>query len=171
MAVVIGQPAVPNSLPKETSVAPLQECTALCPMSSVDPLSLPSGSVQCRLISPEILASTLRMLSSSSAISSPSGATARSPFPPASWPSLADNSFYTWQHGSSTISDMGDTYKNKPGTTHLGHGTVTSMEILPLQILQLSATKRRGHWVSHAVACATLLAPFVALPNSSHRTH
>ncbi|KAK8782904.1 hypothetical protein V5799_015755 [Amblyomma americanum] len=78
------------------------------------------------------------------------------------FPSLADNSFYTWQHGSSTISDIGDAYKNKPGTTHLGHDTVIAMEILPLQILQLSATKHRGHWVSYAVACATLLAPFVS---------
>ncbi|KAK8780754.1 hypothetical protein V5799_017904 [Amblyomma americanum] len=71
-----------------------------------------------------------------SAISSPSGAAARSSFPPASWPCLADTSFYTWQRGSSASSDIGDAYKSKPGTTHLGHSTVTAMEILPLRILQ-----------------------------------
>ncbi|XP_077502239.1 uncharacterized protein LOC144113174 [Amblyomma americanum] len=143
MAVVIGLPAVPNSFPKETSVAPLQERTARCPMSSVDPLSLPSGSVQCRLISPEILASTLRPV----------------PMWLLLFPSLADNSFYTWQHGSSTISDIGDAYKNKPGTTHLGHDTVIAMEILPLQILQKLAprmlfSKENPELVDHLFLCA-----------------
>ncbi|XP_077504971.1 uncharacterized protein LOC144114846 isoform X2 [Amblyomma americanum] len=107
MAVVTGPPEVPNSLPKETSVVPLQApllCGCCC---------FPG-----------------------SAISSPSGAAARSSFPPASWPCLADTSFYTWQRGSSASSDIGDAYKSKPGTTHLGHSTVTAMEILPLRILQ-----------------------------------
>ncbi|KAK8773662.1 hypothetical protein V5799_011802 [Amblyomma americanum] len=101
-------------------------------------------------------------VSRGSAISPPSGAAARSSLSPASWPSLADNSFYTWQPGSSTISDIGNAYKSKPGTTSLGHSTVTAMEILLLRILQLPIVMKAEGMVFHS-----LLSPLCLLSHEA----